>query len=144
MERDELDALLDRTPMEMAAAVAMGEHSRRDLELYAGATVRAARDFVGISQRELARRSGVPHSVVNTIERGRRQPSVPLLARILRGAGLELRLEFAAYDPHDDDLDAEYAHMSPVERRNIDDGLAAMKAAGPARDLGPLLADTPG
>jgi len=55
--------------------------------------VAGARADAGISQRELARRSGIPGPVVNAIERSRRQPSVPTLAKLLRGLSLELRLE---------------------------------------------------
>jgi transcriptional regulator with XRE-family HTH domain len=68
-----------------------------------------ARQRVGISQRELARRSGVPGPVVNAIERSRRQPTVPTLAKLLRGMGLELRLsavlgEIPGQRPSDDSI----------------------------------------
>jgi transcriptional regulator with XRE-family HTH domain len=46
----------------------------------------------GLRQAELARRAGLPRSVVNAYERGRRQPSVDALARIAAAAGLELRI----------------------------------------------------
>jgi transcriptional regulator with XRE-family HTH domain len=59
----------------------------------AGRLVADVRRSAGISQRELARRSGVPGPVVNAIERSRRQPSVPTLAKLLRGLDLELRLD---------------------------------------------------
>jgi transcriptional regulator with XRE-family HTH domain len=48
---------------------------------------------VGISQRELARRSGVPGPVISAIERSHRQPSVPTMAKLLRGLDLELHLD---------------------------------------------------
>ena len=51
-----------------------------------------ARRQAGISQAELARRAGVPRSVVNVYERGRRQPGADVLARLLTAAGFELRL----------------------------------------------------
>jgi transcriptional regulator with XRE-family HTH domain len=63
------------------------EHSTQ-----AGQLVAEARASAGISQRELARRSGVPGPVVNAIERSRRQPSIPTLAKILRGLDLDVRL----------------------------------------------------
>jgi uncharacterized protein len=51
-----------------------------------------ARRTSGLSQAELARRSGVPQSVLSAYEHGRRQPSVAALARLLRAAGLELEV----------------------------------------------------
>ena len=48
------------------------------------------RRLVGLSQAELARRSGIQSSVLSAYEHGRRQPSVGALARIARSAGLEL------------------------------------------------------
>ncbi len=120
MEFDELERLLDGTPLDLAAAVPMGEKSREDIRTYAGETVRSARAFWGLSQRDLARRSGVPHSVIAEIESARRQPSIPTLARILRGAGFDLRLELVAYDPHDDDLEAEEAAMTADLRQAVE------------------------
>ena len=46
----------------------------------------------GLSQAELARRSRLPRSVVNTYERGARQPGVDALARIATAAGMQLRV----------------------------------------------------
>jgi uncharacterized protein len=46
----------------------------------------------GVSQAELARRTGISQSVLSAYEHGRRQPSVSALARIARAAGLELEI----------------------------------------------------
>jgi transcriptional regulator with XRE-family HTH domain len=46
----------------------------------------------GLTQAELARRTGMPRSVLSAYEHGRRQPSVAALARIATTAGLELQL----------------------------------------------------
>jgi transcriptional regulator with XRE-family HTH domain len=46
----------------------------------------------GLSQAELARRSGLDRSVLNAYEHKRRQPSVAALARIAAAAGMELHL----------------------------------------------------
>jgi transcriptional regulator with XRE-family HTH domain len=46
----------------------------------------------GLSQAELARRSGVTRSVLSAYARGRRQPGVDALARIAAAAGLEVRI----------------------------------------------------
>jgi transcriptional regulator with XRE-family HTH domain len=64
---------------------------------------RFAADLIGeISRRselkhsELARRAGIDRSVLSAYARGRRQPSAAALARIARGAGLQLELAPAA------------------------------------------------
>jgi transcriptional regulator with XRE-family HTH domain len=67
----------------------------------AGSLVWMARTGAGLTQRELAEAAGVPQSTVAAIEAGRRQPSLPLLERILAGAGQELRLHLTAKDPSD-------------------------------------------
>jgi transcriptional regulator with XRE-family HTH domain len=46
----------------------------------------------GLSQAELARRAGLPRSVVNVYARGRREPGVGVVARLALAAGLELSL----------------------------------------------------
>jgi transcriptional regulator with XRE-family HTH domain len=61
----------------------------------AAALIREGRRRAGISQTELARRAGVSRTTVNAYERGRREPGVEALARLLRSAGL--RLEVARY-----------------------------------------------
>lgn len=46
----------------------------------------------GLSQAELARRAGLPRSVLNAYLRGRREPGADTLAKIAAAAGLELDL----------------------------------------------------
>jgi transcriptional regulator with XRE-family HTH domain len=46
----------------------------------------------GLSQSELARRAGMPRSVINAYVRGHREPGAEALERIAAAAGLELRL----------------------------------------------------
>jgi transcriptional regulator with XRE-family HTH domain len=46
----------------------------------------------GLSQAELARRAGLPRSVVNTYLRGRREAGTDALVRIAAAGGLELEL----------------------------------------------------
>jgi transcriptional regulator with XRE-family HTH domain len=52
----------------------------------------------GLSQAELARRSGIQSSVLSAYEHGRRQPSVTALARIAGAAGLEINVGSASED----------------------------------------------
>ncbi|MFL5439087.1 MAG: helix-turn-helix domain-containing protein [Myxococcales bacterium] len=47
----------------------------------------------GLSQAELARRAGLPRSVINTYLRGHREAGASALSRIAAAAGLELALE---------------------------------------------------
>lgn len=77
-----------------------------------------------MTQSELARRSGVPQSVVSAYERGRRQPSVAALARLLAAMGLGLALADRALDP-------------VTASRQLGE-LLDFAADFPARDAGPL------
>lgn len=47
----------------------------------------------GLSQAELARRAGMPRSVVNAYVRGKREPGADALARLAAAGGLQLQLE---------------------------------------------------
>jgi transcriptional regulator with XRE-family HTH domain len=58
----------------------------------AGDLIRDVRRESGLSQAELARRSGMPRSVISAYEHGHRQPAVAALARIAAAAGLEVRV----------------------------------------------------
>ncbi|MGH8886682.1 MAG: nucleotidyltransferase domain-containing protein [Egibacteraceae bacterium] len=55
--------------------------------------LKAARRTTRMSQRALAVRAGTSQSVVQRIEAGQVQPSLETLARLLRAAGHELRVE---------------------------------------------------
>jgi len=46
----------------------------------------------GLSQAELARRAGLPRSVVNAYLKGSREPRADALARLAAAGGLELQL----------------------------------------------------
>ena len=53
----------------------------------AGTLLRQARRRAGLSQAELATQAGVTQSVVSAYESGQRQPSIPVLARLIEAAG---------------------------------------------------------
>lgn len=53
-----------------------------------GVIVRAARRQAGLSQRELARRAGMPHARVSNIELGKQHPRPATLARLARALGM--------------------------------------------------------
>ncbi len=50
------------------------------------------RERSGLTQAQLARRAGVPRSVVNAYERGKRVPGTDALAHLAASAGLKLEL----------------------------------------------------
>lgn len=52
-----------------------------------------ARRRAGISQAELARRVGLPRSVLNTYERGKREPGGDTLIKVLAAAGFDIGLQ---------------------------------------------------
>lgn len=58
----------------------------------AGQLIGRIRRDSGLTQAELARRTGMQSSVLSAYEHGRRQPSVAALARIAAAAGMELHL----------------------------------------------------
>src|SRR5205085_10771966 len=62
----------------------------RDLPSTLGPRIRALREAMGLSLRELAERSGASAPMLSQVERGETSPTVQLAARI--ASGLELRL----------------------------------------------------
>jgi transcriptional regulator with XRE-family HTH domain len=80
----------------------------------------------GLTQADLARRTGIQRSVLSAYEHGRRQPSVAALARIAAAAGLEVRV-----NPASDDL--ALAHAGNVLAQVLD--LAELLPYRPSREL---------
>jgi uncharacterized protein len=64
----------------------------------------------GLSQAELARRAGMPRSVVNAYMRGKREPGAAALARLAAAGGLQLLLS-----PREPPVDAEQASKILVQ-----------------------------
>lgn len=52
-----------------------------------------ARDAQGITQAELAERTGIRQSNISRLEGGNYNPSLEFLSRIARGLGMELHIE---------------------------------------------------
>lgn len=107
----------------------MGPTTAAHADRWAGNLLKAARARMGLTQRDVAAGAGVPPSTIAEIESGRRQPSFPLLYRILvEGTGLEPRTRLEVFDEHDTVLDAitakdrEYAEVSEA---HLDRFLAA-------------------
>jgi transcriptional regulator with XRE-family HTH domain len=94
----------------------MGPTTQRHVERLAGNLLRRARAQKGLTQRQLAALAGVPQSSIAKIESGARQPTVPVLTRILVAVDLEPRIALEPYDAHDDVLDADDAGRTSAER----------------------------
>jgi len=84
----------------------------------AAALLQLARLKAGLTQRELAERAGVPPTMISAYERGKRQPTLDTLLRLLKAAGFDLRMHLEPYDRHDDVLaDIEAARTSRERAR---------------------------
>jgi transcriptional regulator with XRE-family HTH domain len=64
----------------------------------AGSLIWLARDQAGMTQTQVADRAGVPQSTISAYERGERQPTLPMLLKIIRATGRDLRFHVAEAD----------------------------------------------
>lgn len=94
----------------------MGPTTQHHVERLAGNLLRRARAQKGLTQRQLAELAGIPQSSIAKIESGARQPTLPVLTRILVAVDLEPRIALEPYDDHDDVLDAISASRSDEQR----------------------------
>jgi transcriptional regulator with XRE-family HTH domain len=82
-----------------------------------GGKLRAERDRVGISQRELARRVGLSPSMISQIESGQSKPSVSTLYGIVTELGVSLDDLFGANGaPAGDQESQGSTHVDPMVR----------------------------
>jgi transcriptional regulator with XRE-family HTH domain len=65
-----------------------------------GTRLKCIREYNGLSQRELAKRAGVPHSSISMIEQGLNSPSVNSLAKILGGIPMSIAHFFSCDIAH--------------------------------------------
>jgi transcriptional regulator with XRE-family HTH domain len=85
--------------------------------------IAGARRASGLSQAELARRAGMPRSVLNAYLRGTREPGSEALARIVAASGRKLSAEPAVRDVDPDRAGRllvqviELAEALPAKRR---------------------------
>jgi transcriptional regulator with XRE-family HTH domain len=56
-----------------------------------GSTLRDLRQKAGLTQSEVARRVGIPSTVISAYECGRRQPSLEVAGRIIEAMGFDIR-----------------------------------------------------
>jgi transcriptional regulator with XRE-family HTH domain len=78
--------------------------------------VRIARHRAGLTQQQLADRSGHPRESIARWETGAREPSLSTLQSVVAACGLELVLQLANSDDSLDDLIADQLKLSPRER----------------------------
>lgn len=105
----------------------------------AASQLNQARRGAGLSQRELARRSGVPQSAIARIERSHQVPRSDTLDRLLKACGFELRLGPARGDGVDRGQIQEWIEMSPAERLRRATGYGRM--LGRIRSAAPINPD---
>ncbi len=72
------------------------------MSTWAGNLIRLARLRSGLSQRELSRRAGTSQPTIAAYEAGRKSPTLETLARVVRAAGLDLRIRLEEADDHDE------------------------------------------
>lgn len=87
----------------------------------AAALLRLARQKAELTQSDLAKRSGVSQQAISAYETGRKDPSLSTLERLLRGAGLEMRIHLEPLDTHDEVLSDYLATLPPNVRGEIDE-----------------------
>jgi transcriptional regulator with XRE-family HTH domain len=100
------------------------------MQTVAGSLIKDARLRTGLTQRALAQRASTSQSTVAAYENGRKTPTMDTLLRILRAAGLDLRMRLEVADDHDEWL-ARYAAEIPddVRARSAREGRALVERA---------------
>lgn len=100
--------------------------------------VREARLRAGLSQAELAARTGTTQSAIARLERGRSSPGFARVDELVTACGFELRVGLTPIDAHDRNLTPDIGSLTPEQRfdrarnagRFILAGRAARVAAG--------------
>lgn len=78
--------------------------------------IREARLRSGLTQYELAERTGRERSVIARWEQGAVAPSIETLVELVRACGFDLPLELAPYEPSDEERLRKNALLSPERR----------------------------
>ena len=94
---------------------------------WAGNLIKLTRMKTGLSQRDLAERAGTSQPAIAAYEAGRKDPSVSTLAKIVRAAGLDLRIGLAPHDDHDEWLRLYEERLAPDVRRRVRRELEEMR-----------------
>ena len=83
-----------RRPSTGRGAEAFARYQRARTSIMVGSAVRAARRRAGLSQVELAERTGMTQPAIARLERGLVSPTVITLDRVARALGAELVVDF--------------------------------------------------
>lgn len=78
--------------------------------------VREARKRAGLTQTELAERTGTTQSAIARLERGRGHPTMQRISELVAACGLELQVRLVPADDHDWGLVARNAALAPEDR----------------------------
>lgn len=79
--------------------------------------IREARKAAGLTQSQLAERAGTSQPLVARLERGRGNPTIATVDRMLQAAGHRLTLQAAPHPPSIDETQiAERLRLTPAER----------------------------
>ena len=89
------------------------------MEQELGIRLRNVRSKLGLSQRALAKRAGVPSSTVSLIEGGRTNPSIGSLKRLLDAAGLSLSDFFSADVTREKQIFFRQEDLSEISRGDV-------------------------
>jgi transcriptional regulator with XRE-family HTH domain len=86
----------------------------------AGSLLALARVRLSLTQRELAKRSGVAQSTIARIESGRVDSGFESVLRILASVGLEPIIHLETLDDHDQLLLERHSRRSDAERQRVE------------------------
>jgi hypothetical protein len=78
--------------------------------------IREARLRAGLSQQELAAKTGKDRTVIARWEQGLVAPSIDTLVELVRSCGFDIPLELTPYDPGPDKQVAEIQMLAPERR----------------------------
>jgi transcriptional regulator with XRE-family HTH domain len=90
----------------------------------------SARRRAGLSQRALAAATGVSPSTVARIEKGRMEPTLALLTRLVEACGLELRLVLSGPESRLSDDQRRAGELSVEDRLRENERLSALRLIG--------------
>ncbi len=82
----------------------------------AAGMVKMARRRAGLSQRELARRSGVTQPTVSRVESGRMSPTFDTLSALVEACGMQVAVVDRGSDGADVAMVQDLLRMTPAER----------------------------
>jgi transcriptional regulator with XRE-family HTH domain len=88
----------------------------REDTIRSAALIREARLRAGLSQQELAAKSGKDRTVIARWEQGVVAPSIDSLVELLRSCGYDIPLELVSYDSGPDERIREIQMLSPERR----------------------------